>query len=1260
MSQYENDNPYQVSNEALLRFLDAAPSVRRAQQRQAPERCGSESDAQDRGSTGLCPSNESYLRVLLGAAGQEEADSALSHAATCESCGDLLAASAVSLEGTPSAEEAAAIAQLAAAKTTWQATLAQGLAATKARQQPLSQRIMMLRPGTGLQRGRWLAAAGIAAILIAGMALFVWQRHAGAPEHLLAMAYAQSRTLELRIPGAGYSAVVPGAHTRGIAADNEPAPLLEARAGLARKLERSPQDAYWLELQARADVLAERYDAATDVLDRLIAAGPVTAELLTDAAAAYYQRGLVSSSELDRSTALDYLRRADELAPTDPVILFNEAIVMEDRGQMMNAVEVWNRYITVERDERWAAEGRRKLAALEQTLNRLKSHQSRMRQLLASPEAMNALAGDAKRLASLDEELSSYELDALLKSAFSAPADGTAISGTTGQARGSPCVSLCQAARRLLKATAISLETRHHDFWLSDLLPPDIDSLPAASYFQLSQAMQLLAQAAREDLTGDAVEGARMASQARTLFQRLRADVGTRGTNGADTSLNAVARAGDERAAVEYMFALQRQADFSGCRAFGEQLRAQSKFEQESRRYPWIAAQELVTERICDDTPETRVAGRTLAKMALHLAEANGYRLLSARSRMTKIADAQNAGDGETSERLILATFRELITADPPPIRVVNIIGPLAYTEQDSPRAHMAELSQRETLAWMELADDHPRGAAIRMELAQAKMRIGAMTEAENQLRQAYAEGSPSALGKSKGTNFSESEINLAASMLERGDSEGAARFLNQAAAYMANNSDTWILRRYASIQGQLALSRGHYDVAAQALESDIRSSEGKDVRGGDRATAAEYAQLDHDLYAELAATWLAQGRSPESVLALWERFRLRSRGLPITQCHGDALDCEQPALIAQRHQLGSSLLIGQVMLLDRVLIYRVDRNTVSWSQKAVRRQDILDAAQTLERAVSSPYSSSETAAKLGTNLSDALLPQLPASLNPDAALLLEPDPMLQNLSWPVLPTQVGALGLQYPLAEVRSILTLSSNREGRHNSGFLDGGSALVIGASVAGEGEPPLPEAMKEADSVNAFLHSPDLLLGQQATATRVASAIGSATIFHFAGHALQTGSGTELLLAATSPGEKSPWIDGEFLRRHPPRACRLAVLSACATGVREAAWNHPLQDIVETLGALGVPEVVATRWQIDSEAAVPFMDAFYRSLAQGTSVAMALTSARRVESGKSLYANPYYWGAYYATGRETTYLTGEFHASLEKQAKGKEKHF
>jgi CHAT domain-containing protein/tetratricopeptide (TPR) repeat protein len=1228
MNNNENDNPKQVSKEDLLRFLDAGPKVLRWPRSGELAR---ESCVAGHSRPG-CPAAESYMELATGAVEGDEAEKLLAHAADCDACGDVLAWNLSALEGDPSAEEATAIAELAAARMDWQEKMARDLAATSARRRPLF-----------LHHGRWRAGAAIAAVLLLAAGLVVWQRQTNNPDHQLAMAYEQSRTLELRVPEADYAALNTGGHTRGALAGHEPAPLLDARARLARELERSPQNAHWLQLQARADTLEERYDSATDVLDRLLAQGPVTADLLTDAASAYYQRGLISGSELDRSTALDYLRRADELAPTDPVILFNEAIVMEDRGQMMNAVEVWNRYITVERDAKWADEGKRKLAALEQTLNRLKSHQSRVEKMLATPQAMDALAADAPKLATLDEELSSYELDKLLLAAF--PETPNSLNREPlkkfEQARGSPCLEPCLATRRLLQAIATSLKIQHHDSWLADLLPPNIDSLPAASAVTYARAVQLLAHAVREDISGIPTLGAQEARQARVLFQQLSA------VEKPTPSVASAVHAGEERAAVEEMFALQRAVDFQGCRALAGQLRARPDRQRDLARYPWIEAQALVTEKICDDTPETRLAGRGLEMAALRLAEAENYRLLASRTEMRLAEDAESAGDHETSERLTLATLHKLYSADTPPMRIAGTVGLIGYAEQDSPRAHMAERCTREELGWIESTGNHVNGAQERMYLARAEFRIGAMGEAEKQIQLAHLEGNAQNLGESKGIDFAQANVFLARLMLERGDLAGAQSYLDETAGNLAADSDTWTLRAYASSRGQLDLAAGQFDQAAKTLEEEIRASEGRNVRGGDRATAAEYAQQDHDLYAELAATWLAQGRRPESVLALWERFRLRSRGLLITPCRNGALDCEEPELTIAQQKLGSSTLIGQIVLLDRVLTYRADKQGVVWNQKPWSRQDVLDAAQTLDRAVSSPYTSPETAAKLGARLADALLPPIPASLSTDSTLLLEPDPMLQNLPWPVLPTAAGPLGLQFPLDEMRSILavTARSNGPGYHPVETMCK-RPLVVGASMATGNEPPLPEALEEASSVSHRLRSTELLLGRQATTANLAQMLGSATIFHFAGHAIQTGNGTELLLAASSPGEVRPWVDGAFLRQHPPRDCQLAVLSACSTGTREASWNHPLQDIVETLGDLGVPEVVATRWQIDSEAAVPFMDSFYQTLATGKSVAMALTSARRVQFSESLYKNPYYWGAYYVTGGEATFVEKDSH--------------
>ena len=86
----------------------------------------------------------------------------------------------------------------------------------------------------------------------------------------------------------------------------------------------------------------------------------------------------------------------------------------------------------------------------------------------------------------------------------------------------------------------------------------------------------------------------------------------------------------------------------------------------------------------------------------------------------------------------------------------------------------------------------------------------------------------------------------------------------------------------------------------------------------------------------------------------------------------------------------------------------------------------------------------------------------------------------------------------------------------------------------------------------------------------------------------------------------------------------------------------------DIVNTLAALGVPQVVATRWQIDSASAVPMMNAFYAGLAQGLTVPHALTAARQSLARDPRYHHPYYWAAYYASGSSPASVTAVFRQS------------
>ncbi|HTJ30737.1 MAG TPA: CHAT domain-containing protein, partial [Acidobacteriaceae bacterium] len=661
--------------------------------------------------------------------------------------------------------------------------------------------------------------------------------------------------------------------------------------------------------------------------------------------------------------------------------------------------------------------------------------------------------------------------------------------------------------------------------------------------------------------------------------------------------------------------------------------------------------------------------GEAMGHEALRLAVDAHYRLLIARAHLHLGLNSELAGDQELNEELVMNTERELLRGDSPLIRIINTRAALSYIEESFSRPYLAATSEQESVGWSHLAGDQREEILNRMRLGITKIHLGAMSEAQTEFQAARAMSARLWPGEqTTAANNREILTRIAEALLERGETAEARRCL-QAALALRGNSDTWMLSKSASVTGQLQLEQNNYVEAEQVLKTEILRQEGKSADQSSPAGAGAVqnwgiAEQDHDLYGELAAVWLAQGRPGEDVLALWERFRLRSQDLPIQFCPERRLDCERQALEVERQRMGRNRLTGEIVLMDRVLIYAMDEHGVHWQTRKYRRQDLLVAVKAMEGAVSSPLASSTTIELLGRPLADELLPEWPQELSSEATLFIEPDLQLNSLAWSVLPTNRGALGLRYAVAETPSILAHSAAMQSATQrislSSTQSDARPLVIGASITGEGTPPLPEAIEEAQGVGAFLHAPELLLGSHATARNVAAALSHASLLHFAGHAVQDDWGTRLLLAnepqadarLDAPPQPS-WIDESFLRKHPPRACRLAVLSACATGGNVPSGDTSPRDLVKIFYSLGVPEVVATRWPVDSAASVSFMKAFYSRLESGQDVAHALQSARQSLFHGSTYGNSYFWGAYYATGQEEFPIEGERHAGVKDRS-------
>jgi len=1149
---------------------------------------------------GTCPEPGEWARLASGEMSNPDSEALASHAAMCSACVALLRQGQRVLSQDASPEESAELEQFASSSPQWRHRLAVELARTP------HQAVRVKAPRLFL----W-ASAGLAAVFVLLTGFVVWWRYENAPARLLAEAYSHSRIFDLRIPGAGFAQVHPETHLRGGATDHEPPQLLAARAEIERKLERTPADPHWLQLEARADLLEEKYDPAIDILDRLLAAGPVTPNLLTDDASAYFQRGTATSSENDRATALDCLRRADELAPDDSVVLFNEALVMEDRGQVMNAVETWNRYLNFERDPRWREEGRSRLRALEEKLKRTKTHQSRMEQHLATPQAMRALAADSTTLSGMDEELATTLLPRLLDSAFPLTVD---------RSRGSPCEEKCQAANMLLHALAASLDQNHQDSWLAEFLPSA--SIPTSDAF--SRAAYGLSRANEANTRGDYATAERWALQSRDLFHGLGRP------------------AGEDRAEVERVYALQRTFTLSACQLAAEALLSHKN------HFEWIRASAMTLDAGCDMSPGTAAADNPLSQQAFQLTQDHHYALLEFRARNALAEASVESGDTEIAWRICIESLHRFYEGDFPPFRAATIMSGLASIENETPRVQLALLVNREAVGLYELSQNPVSLTEQRIALIRAAMRAGSVREAQKQMAQAQKELGRASEHKGVMGIQAETEIAMAELYLERADLKSAAGMLDDAHNHMIGEDNSLQLRNYAAARGELELALGHPETAESTLRTAILKEE-LEAQGTGKENIV-FARQNRELYAALAGVWLAEGRPGNEILALWERYRLRILGDTVSACSAGRLDCLKPQLDSAlgRELQGDSqnVLMGQIVLRDRVLRYRADAHQVVWNQTPIQETDLIADAATLERDAGSPATSHASVDQAAQRLGDILLIGLRAPSAPDNLLVLEPDPVLGNVPWPAVETGDGAIGLRFNLEEAPSVLL---NR-GPSKSPALRGsvGRSLVVGASVgAGESE-LLPEVLNEARTVARLGTNSDLLLAGQATEARVAAHLASASMIHFAGHAAAYNGATRLLLAPSGGADDRPYLDSALFLRDPPRDARLVVFSACSSGRSEEGWNHGMGDIVDTLASLGVPEIVATRWQIDSASAVPMMDVFYHRLADGLSVPQALTAARNSIVRDARYRHPYYWAAYYASGVANPDLHEVFHGS------------
>jgi CHAT domain-containing protein len=500
-------------------------------------------------------------------------------------------------------------------------------------------------------------------------------------------------------------------------------------------------------------------------------------------------------------------------------------------------------------------------------------------------------------------------------------------------------------------------------------------------------------------------------------------------------------------------------------------------------------------------------------------------------------------------------------------------------------------------------------------------------------------------------TREAETEFGRAGGLLDQIPQQGAGEYrtlaeLYRAQAEIAAGTPGAALKRLEAIRP----SAEHLDAVAARIS--FRETYGDVLRRNGRPADAEAAywraiQLsEHGLrtlkgylnrsrfilasanaYRGLAGLLWDRGDSA-GALRIWEWFRTAESPDPRSQ---PDLDRRLPGVHKESFLTFAELPGGFV-----AWVY--DDRGITGRRLTVRSQDLEIVTARFLRECADRESDQRAIQRDARQLYDWLLAPLAEHLDPSRTLVIEPDGVLgaipvQALMDPDLhyAGERFAVTVAASLADYQRRAAAASVQSNAH---------ALVVADPWLG-GEmtkafPPLPGTLREGRSVAGQFANSVLLSGREATLSAVEQHRPRAEVFHFAGHGFSNaGNGGLLLSPVGAIGGGAAVLGGTAMAQQDWGRCRLAVLSACSTGTGEARGPVNPESLVRGLLWAGVARVVASRWNMDTQAGVPFMDSFYASLLSGEDTAAALQHAAQRLRQDGATSHPYYWAGFQSFG-------------------------
>jgi CHAT domain-containing protein len=1150
-----------------------------------------------------CPADQTWFSLAAGLITGDEAARYVAHAAQCDWCGPLLKESMEDLAQDATPEEQEALTKLPSASPGWQRELGKKLAAASGNTDSASVE-RADKPAKNKEKAGFAwwpkLAWASSALAVVVVALLVGIRLTREPDvnQLLAQAYTDRRTLEMRFDGAPHS---DRAVTRGSTTDNStssrPLALIEAENVIAHHIQREPDNPHWLQMRARADVLEGHPDAAVNALKPLCDNNETNQKqscnnsLRLDLATALFAQAESPKNTEEAKKNAEYYNDAlgllEKVLHSDPrnlTALFNEGIVLERLSFFQGAIDAWNNYLAIDPHSPWADEARVNLQRVKQ---RLAERGQRSQIPLLPPREFARIIGSANEteISALDRRVERYFDIAMQFWLPHAYIESTEASGTALD------------AQRALAGLASLLKNRHDDEWLTEFLEQ-------VKSTEQKQAILDLISSSDAVRVGRYERGVQLARRSLSEFQRSRN------------------RAGVLWSDFALMYADTFGLHYADCIRVGSAALRQVR----GTHYRWLQAQMTIQIGECQASTAYLQEAITTELKGVQLSEKFHYPSLALRASSFAATSSLYAGNFDRGLDEIsrdLATFWQSDVTD---TRGQNLYAALSEFAEAKNWPHTNVFATAELIADFPSKDTLDQAIEYQL-LALAQERADNHVAAQSALQK--ASNLLAVVPEDQAVVIRKAEMALqnARINLHLGDAQRALALLNEFSQQFKTIDFGQFQGEYFKTYGESLLALGRKSEALAPLQQALSITERYLTGFRLEAARLSWSRLQSELYRDMLTIKLGSG-DPSEALAWWEWYKgasLRTSFIPRANITRSTNIVSRP-LSSYTLPRGTAL-ISYVMFptSTTAFVFHEGEATIYTLSSADRIEPLV---LRFLRHCSTPNADLQLLESESAQLYKILVAPMEAHLRGATALQIETDGLLDRVPFDLLHETHGAYltdrfdltfspGLAYNLPSARESLSQES--------------PALIVAVSDAqGAGMPALPEAAQEGSDIASHFRQARLVTGGQITRDQLLRNLAETHLFHFAGHAVANELVVGLVL-----GEDS-LLDAQSLATVDLRKMQLAVLSGCDTANGGDGAFTDVNSLARTFIGARVPSVVASRWRVDSDATRQLMHLFYASLLSGKTPTGALRAASTVLRNKSGYQNPYYWGSFAVFGR------------------------